>query len=112
MAGRVAVRIADRLIERSHVLLDGDGGTVTEAGRAFLHGIGVECSGSKRRVFCRPCLDWSERRPHLAGTVGAALLGHALDRGWIERAREGRALSITAAGKQGFAETFAIEVEE
>jgi DNA-binding transcriptional ArsR family regulator len=110
MAGRVAVRIADRLVERSHVVLDQDGGMVTEAGQAFLRDVGVDLySGSKRRVFCRPCLDWSERRPHLAGIVGAALLDHALDRDWVQRARDGRALSITPAGKQGFAETFGIE---
>lgn len=110
MAGRVAVGIAARLIERSHVILDEDGGAVTEAGHLFLQSIGVDlCCGSKRRVFCRPCLDWSERRPHLAGTVGAALLSHALSQGWVHRARDSRMLSVTSAGKRGFAVTYAVE---
>jgi hypothetical protein len=111
MAGRVAVGIADRLIERSHVVLDEDGGELTQTGHAFLESIGINLSSaSKRRVFCRPCLDWSERRPHLAGAVGAALLNHAFERDWVQRARDGRALSITAAGKHGFTDMFGIEV--
>jgi len=110
MAGRVAVGIADRLIERSHVVLDEDGGQVMRAGRAFLEGIGVSLrSASGRRVFCRPCLDWSERRPHLAGVVGAALLDYALERDWLRRVPDGRALSVTPAGRQGFADTFGVE---
>jgi len=111
LAGRIAVRIADCLIQRSHVVLDDDGGTVTEAGLAFLEGAGIDLSfGSKRRVFCRPCLDWSERRPHLAGIVGAALLNHALVRDWVRRVQDSRALSITPAGRRGFFETYGIEL--
>lgn len=111
MAGRLAVCIADRLVERSHVVLDADGGMVTEAGRAFLDRQGIDASVlSGRRPFCRPCLDWSERRPHLAGALGAALLRHALDQGWVRRVRDSRALSVTPAGQQGFAGTFGVEV--
>ena len=110
MAGRLAVGIADRLAERGHIVLDADAALVTEAGMAFLdrHGIRLPTrSGS--RLLCRPCLDWSERRPHLAGTLGAALLRHALDHGWLQRARDSRALSITPAGRRAFAETFDID---
>ncbi len=110
MAGRIAVRITNSLIARSHVVLDEDGGTVTEAGLAFLDSIVVDLSfGSSRRVFCRPCLDWSERRPHLAGVVGAALLNHALVHDWVRRARGSRALSITPHGRRGLFETYGVE---
>lgn len=110
LAGRIAVRITDCLIERSLVVLDGDGGSVTEAGLIFLENIGVDLrTGSKRRIFCRPCLDWSERRPHLAGIVGAALLNHALLHDWVRRARDSRAVSITPLGRRGFFETYGIE---
>lgn len=110
MAGRIGVRIADCLVGRSHVMLDEDGGTMTEAGLAFLEGIGIDLSfGSKRRVFCRPCLDWSERRPHLAGVVGACLLNHALAHDWVRRTRDSRALSITPVGRRGFFETYGYE---
>jgi hypothetical protein len=63
-------------------------------------------------VFCRPCLDWSERRPHLAGGVGAALAARLFELGWIARRREGRALSITPAGRAGFEDSFGITLAE
>jgi DNA-binding transcriptional ArsR family regulator len=109
MAGRIAVGITGSLVERSHVELDEDGGKMTEAGHAFLEGVGINLpSAPTRRVYCRPCLDWSERRPHLAGVVGAALLSHALDRGWVQRVKDSRALTVTPAGQQALAETFGI----
>jgi hypothetical protein len=62
-------------------------------------------------VFCRPCLDWSERRPHLAGRVGAALACRCFNLGWIARQRDTRAVAITAAGRDGFRERFGIELD-
>ena len=112
MAGRIAVGIAGSLVERSHIVLEEDGGKITEAGHTFLESIGINLpSASKRRIYCRPCLDWSERRPHLAGVVGATLLNHALDRGWVQRVQDSRALTITPAGQLAFAETFGIANE-
>jgi hypothetical protein len=113
LTGRLAVQIADVLVERSHIVLSEGGGTVTAAGRAFFQNVGVDLSTlPARRVFCRPCLDWSERRPHLAGFVGAVLLRSAFDRGWIQRIKDSRALRVTPAGEQGFAETFGIVVDD
>jgi DNA-binding transcriptional ArsR family regulator len=112
IAGRLGVRICDRLIERSHVVLNEDGGVVTSSGRAFLREIGVELRNeTKRRVLCRPCLDWSERRPHLAGSIGSALLTHAFSKDWIRRVRDGRALAVTALGRRSFADVLEIELE-
>ena len=105
MAGRIAVRIADALIDRAYIVLGEDGGQVTGAGRMFLEEIGISLgSVSGRRLFCRPCLDWSERRPHLAGRVGAALLDFACAQEWVQRIPDSRALLVTPAGKRGFAE--------
>ena len=110
MAGRIAVAIADRLAQQSFILLDEDGGQLTDAGRSFFDEVGVDLRlTSKRRVFCRPCLDWSERRPHLAGAVGAAILRHALDHDWVEHVRDSRALVVTPVGVSGLATTFGIE---
>jgi DNA-binding transcriptional ArsR family regulator len=110
MAGRIAVAIADGLAARSLVTLDGDGGQVTDAGHSFFEGMGIDLrSIPGRRVFCRPCLDWSERRPHLAGAVGAALLRHALEHEWVERIRDSRALVVTPAGKAALMTSFAVE---
>jgi DNA-binding transcriptional ArsR family regulator len=110
MAGRIAVTIADQLVQRSFILLEEDGGQLTDAGRLFFDEIGVDLrQASKRRVFCRPCLDWSERRPHLAGEVGAAILRHAFNHNWVERIRDSRALVVTRAGGAGLAHAFGID---
>jgi DNA-binding transcriptional ArsR family regulator len=74
-AGRLGVGIADAMLARGQIELDQDGGTVTEAGHDFLNSFGVTFAPTTPtgRLFCRPCLDWSERRPHLAGVIGVAL---------------------------------------
>jgi DNA-binding transcriptional ArsR family regulator len=107
LAGRLGVALADALTERGHVALGTDGGEVTEQGQRFLDDFGASPAPG-RRVFCRPCLDWSERRPHLAGRVGAALACRCFDLGWIARQRDTRAVAITLAGRDGFRETFGI----
>jgi DNA-binding transcriptional ArsR family regulator len=107
LAGRLGVALADALTAADHVTLSADGGEVTPSGHAFLRDFGAEPAGGKR-VFCRPCLDWSERRAHVAGKLGAALAARCLDLGWIERQRDSRAVTITTAGRDGFAHTFGI----
>ncbi len=94
LAGRLGVAIAARLEASGHVVLGADGGEVTEAGRGFLAGFGIspEEGGSRRRIYRRPCLDWSERRSHLAGRVGAAIAERCFALGWIERMRDSRAV--------------------
>ena len=110
MAGRIAVAIADRLVQQSFIVLDEDGGQLTDAGLSFFDELGVDLRlASKRRVFCRPCLDWSERRPHLAGALGAAIRHHALDHDWVEHVRDSRALVVTPAGVRALATAFGIE---
>ncbi len=109
LAGRLGVALADALTEAGHVTLSADGGEVTECGHAFLHDFGAEPVAGKR-VFCRPCLDWSERRPHIAGRLGAALACRCFDLGWIARQRDTRAVAITPEGREGFAERFRIKV--
>jgi DNA-binding transcriptional ArsR family regulator len=114
LAGQLGVGVADALVERGHVELGADGGAVTPEGEAFFarFGIAPRPDGTRRggRPFCRPCLDWSERRPHLAGTLGAALCARCLDLGWVRRLPGTRALDITRAGRQGFGATFGIEM--
>jgi DNA-binding transcriptional ArsR family regulator len=113
LAGRLGVAIADALIARGHVVLDEDGGEVTEAGTEFLGDFGtvlVAKSGS-RRIFCRPCLDWSERRYHIAGHVGAEICRRCLELGWLARERDTRALRLTAAGVAGLSGTFGVDLK-
>ncbi len=102
LAGVLAVAIADRMVERGHVEWGADGGRLTDAGGAFLTDLDIDpLPSGKRRgaVFCRPCLNWSERRPHIAGQVGAALCRACLDRDWVRRVEGSRALTIRPAGR-------------
>jgi DNA-binding transcriptional ArsR family regulator len=112
LAGRVGVAIADALIAREHLALDEDGGELTQSGAAFLARFGADLSPRGKRIFCRPCLDWSERRYHVAGLVGAAVWRRCLDLGWFLRERDSRALRLTAAGAAGLRETFGVDLSD
>ena len=114
LAGRLAVALAERMVERKLVVFDQDGGEVTPAGIRFFAELGadLESARSSRRVFCRPCLDWSERRFHLAGTAGAALARQCLENGWVERVRDSRAIIVTEAGRDAFAGRLDLHMEE
>jgi len=112
LAGKLGVSIADSLSGRKHVLLSEEGGVVTESGASFLGDLGVRLdkgSGS-RRALCRSCLDWSERRWHIGGAVGAALANRCFELGWTARQLDSRAVTITPAGEQGFQELFGFRV--
>lgn len=112
MAGHLAVSVSDAMLGRGQIEFEGDGGRVTESGKLFLDRFGIDLAGTRhlKRVFCRPCLDWSERRYHLAGAVGAALLQRTLELKWVKRQDNTRALAITRAGQEGFRKTFGIEL--
>jgi DNA-binding transcriptional ArsR family regulator len=109
-AGVLGVALADRLVDRGLVVFGDDGGEVTADGMDFLARFGIDLSAarSKRRVFCRPCLDWSERKLHIGGTVGAALAERCFALKWVERVDGSRALDITPAGRRGLLEHFDI----
>jgi len=110
LAGRLGVGLADALRARDHVELSHDGGALTASGEAFLRdfGIDVEKARQSRRIFCRPCVDWSERRPHLAGAVGAALAQRLFALHWIARVRDGRALAVTPTGRRNLEQMFGV----
>jgi DNA-binding transcriptional ArsR family regulator len=101
-AGKLGVALADGFAARNYILLNEEGGLVTDTGRSFLGGIGVELETRRgsRRAFCRPCLDWSERRWHIGGVVGAAIARRSFELGWTERQKLGRAVTITTAGER------------
>ena len=112
IAGVLGVGLAERLTECEHIVLGDEAGEVTPAGVEFFARLGVDLSAarSKRRLFCRPCLDWTERRPHIGGAVGAALAKRCFELKWIERVHGTRALSITPAGRRGLLEHFSLQV--
>jgi DNA-binding transcriptional ArsR family regulator len=114
IAGRLCVAIADTLVACGHIVLNADGGEVTETGQELLARFGADLTPASRgrRIFCRPCLDWSERRYHLAGHVGAEICRRSLELGWFKRKREIRSLRVTTAGRTGLAETFGVKIGE
>jgi len=109
-AGLLGVGITDALCHNGHVELNADGGLVTAEGERFLTGFGldIETMRATRRVFCKPCLDWSERRPHLAGALGAGLARRLFALHCIERKRDTRALVVTPTGERGLRDAFGI----
>jgi DNA-binding transcriptional ArsR family regulator len=112
LAGRCGVAVADALVARGHVVLGDEGGELTPAGERFLASFGVDVAPRGRRLYCEPCLDWSERRYHLKGIVGAGLLCRCLELGWFKRERDSRALRLTTAGRAGFVATFGVPLDD
>lgn len=114
MAGTVAVRLHDHMLQQdwlSRAAQEGGDYQLTAQGASALAelGLDVEVALQSRRRFACACLDWSERRPHLGGALGAALLQRLLKKAWIERDLDSRALSITRSGRQGLKRVFAVD---
>lgn len=112
LAGRLAVALADALVARGELELSADGGALTPAGEALLGRLGVLAQAPRGRVFCRPCLDWSERRFHLAGALGSGLRRRFFELGWLRRGAVPRLVEITPAGLLAFREQFGIRLDE
>ena len=111
LAGQLGVAIADALVARDYVVLSEDGGEVTPTGITFLTTFGVDASPKlSRRVFCRACLDWSERRYHIAGRLGAELWRCCVERGWVVRSNDSRAVGITASGRRGLRDVLGVKL--
>jgi hypothetical protein len=111
LASWIGVAIADALVAGGHVVLSEDGGELTAMGAQCLSAFGANITPGPRskRIFCKPCLDWSERRYHVAGHVGAEICRRCLELGWLTHQRDTRALRLTARGQAGLFECFAID---
>ncbi len=110
LAGQVGVAVTDALVAMGHILLTDEGGEVTSSGRHFLAAFGVDLSTRTRRIFCQPCLDWSERRYHLRGFLGARILDRLLELEWLKSVSGSRALQLTSSGRACLSEIFQIEI--
>ena len=101
LAGEMGVALYDALRGRSLLRSDGDDVALTSEGARAMHafGVDVDALASRRRPLCRSCLDWSERRAHLAGSLGAALLDRFYDLGWASRASGSRVVAFTREGE-------------
>ena len=108
LAGELGVRMFDTLAERRLIAVDGDAVTLSEAGRAFAGDFGIDLAAAERgrRPLCKACLDWSARRSHLAGTLGAAFLRRFYALGWAKRVPDSRIVAFSRSGERAFAEAF------
>ncbi|HEV7180732.1 MAG TPA: helix-turn-helix domain-containing protein [Candidatus Baltobacteraceae bacterium] len=114
MAGSVAVSLHDRLMELGWLTIPSKGEStaydVTSKGTKALEMLGIDVEGARalRRRFAYACLDWSERRPHVAGAIGAALLKLALMKQWVEQDLDSRTLSVTRLGERELQKRFGL----
>lgn len=113
MAGTLAVLLHDRMIEAGWLLdTDEQAYRLSDSGEVLFEGLGIDIKdlSTLRRRFACPCLDWSMRRPHLGGALGAALLQTAIKRKWVTQDLDSRALALTAVGRKELSSRFAVEL--
>ncbi len=111
LAGTVAVAMTDVMAERGLLDRSEEGAALTKSGIAFLHDLDIPLEPNGGPAFCRLCLDWSERRHHLAGKVGTALCGAFLNRHWARRIPGTRALAITPKGAEALHRHFGLSLD-
>lgn len=104
LAGEKGVALFDHLVARGHVRAEGEALALTAGGRRWFEELGIDVArlARARRPLCRSCLDWSVRRSHLAGSLGAAVLDMMVARSWVRRERDSRALAFTPPGRRAF----------
>jgi DNA-binding transcriptional ArsR family regulator len=112
LAGKLGVELTQVLVDAHVLTVREQNYQVTEDGLSFFTNFGLDFERlqRQRRGFARQCLDWSERRYHLAGGLGAALLEQLLQRGWIQRLPSSRAVRLTDDGREGLQREFGLQV--
>jgi len=110
LAGVLGVMVTERLLERQ-LIVGRDSYDLTDAGTGWLQSLGVDVDALRRsrRVVARPCLDWTERRDHLAGGAGAAIASVMLERRWVSRVDGSRAVRLTLRGREALRRTLGLE---
>ena len=110
LAGDKGTQMFDSLLARGFVRPDEDDLLLTEAGRSFAERLGVDVDAlrSRKAPLCRECLDWSERRSHLAGSLGRAFMSRFEELGWVRREEGSRVVRFTAPGEQAFDAAFPV----
>jgi DNA-binding transcriptional ArsR family regulator len=112
IAGSLGVALHDRMRSQRWLSITRDETyNLTPSGSDALQSIGVDIEAARalRRRFVCPCLDWSERRPHLGGAIGAALLHHALKKRWLTQELDSRVLTITTLGRRELFSRFGVQ---
>jgi DNA-binding transcriptional ArsR family regulator len=111
LAGRLGVALCEGMIRRRYVALEGELAAITPGGLTFLESFGIDVARMRRHPSTRACIDWSERRHHLAGAVGSAIHKRCLELKWIRHHLDSRAVRVTRAGEEGFQASFGVQWE-
>jgi DNA-binding transcriptional ArsR family regulator len=109
LAGELGVAICDALVADKRVVAGGDGYMLSAAGQAWLTRLHLRPPDRLQRPLVRPCLDWTERRPHLAGWLGTAIYSYLEGEGGVRRAVGGRTLTVTLAGAAALRRHFGMD---
>ncbi|WP_448701873.1 ArsR/SmtB family transcription factor [Mucilaginibacter sp. AW1-3] len=112
LAGKVSVDIAASFLQKGFLTGIENNYQVSDTGTQFFTGLGIDVVGlrSKKRVLAKPCLDWSERKPHVAGSLGSALLTLFLQDGWVRRTANSRVILFTPKGKLNLYEKLGLTI--
>jgi DNA-binding transcriptional ArsR family regulator len=110
LAGELGVLAYEALVRNDFLQMSRQGLRLSSAGVDWFRRAGVDTDAaiSRRRSFCRPCMDWSERRYHLAGSLGAALLSRVYEQRWARRDGSSRAVLFTSNGERRFRELIGV----
>lgn len=113
LAGRLGVGLTWSLVERGYLRASDDGFALTGTGEAALRRFGIDTDALRRgrRPLARRCLDWSERRPHVGGALGAAIFARLRDLGWVRSRRNSRAVALSEGGRAGLERAFALSLD-
>ncbi|MEO1090129.1 MAG: winged helix-turn-helix domain-containing protein [Pseudomonadota bacterium] len=111
LAGDMGIQLFDSLVQRRFLQMGPEALELSDTGRAFVAELGIDVAGlaARKAPLCRECLDWSERRSHLAGSLGRALLSRFEASGWARRGPGTRAVRFTGAGATAFERAFPAE---
>ncbi len=112
LAGDMGTQMFDALMAQNHIKLQGEDLILTDKGTHFITTLGIDLDSlqAKKTPLCRECLDWSERRSHLAGSLGRALLSHFETLNWAKRDQNTRVVRFSREGLQEFERLFEVDV--
>ncbi|WP_264534968.1 ArsR/SmtB family transcription factor [Flavobacterium sp. N1736] len=112
LAGKIGVALSDSLLEQKIILSKNDTFEISSEGKKWFFDFGINLGEAQKqkRIFLKPCLDWSERRNHIAGSIGTLLLNKMLDQDWLRRTKDSRAIIITGKGEKELLKYFKIVV--
>ncbi len=108
LAGDLGVQLFNNLKAKAHIIVKAERVELTKSGEIIFDEFGIHLDRLRntRRIFCKPCLDWSERQSHLAGALGEAILNRMIELQWCQLEKDSRIIHFKKAGERTFLETF------